>query len=40
MSANKIKTAANGWTDRKEGGSLDLDERKLKILQAIIRNYL
>jgi heat-inducible transcriptional repressor len=33
MSANKIN-------HRLGGGGLDLDERKLKILQAVIRNYL
>lgn len=38
MSANKIKMTA--YHKRRECGRLDLDERKRKILQAIIRNYL
>ena len=39
MSANKKETTAY-YKVRRERGRLDLDERKRKILQAIIRNYL
>jgi len=43
VSANKLKRRidiGNIYLERKERGRLDLDERKRKILQAIIRNYL